>query len=93
MVLLNMSIIAPGQVRWLSYPRQTKKVYAFVGTIKFQLYREISEDKYPLSNVDDMFAKLAGGKTFTNLNLTQAYAQLELQGFTYNQHTHGIVQI
>ena len=35
-------------------------------------------DKYPIPKVEDLFAKLAGGKTFTKLDLSQAYQQLPL---------------
>ena len=35
-------------------------------------------DKYPIPQVEDLFAKLAGGKAFTKLDLSQAYLQLPL---------------
>ncbi len=35
-------------------------------------------DKYPIPRVEDLFAKLAGGKVFTKLDLSQAYLQLPL---------------
>ena len=35
-------------------------------------------DKYPILNVEDLFATLSGGKTFTKLDLNQAYQQLPL---------------
>lgn len=35
-------------------------------------------DTYPIPKVEDLFAKLAGGKTFTKLDLSQAYQQLPL---------------
>ena len=35
-------------------------------------------DTYPIPKVEDYFAKLAGGKTFTKLDLSQAYQQLPL---------------
>ncbi|XP_053373962.1 uncharacterized protein K02A2.6-like [Mercenaria mercenaria] len=59
-------------------PKADKKSLRLCGDYKVSVNREISEDQYPLPNVDDMFATLAGGKKFTKLDLTQAYAQLEL---------------
>ena len=35
-------------------------------------------DKYPIPRIEDLFAKLAGGKTFTKIDLSQAYQQLPL---------------
>ena len=35
-------------------------------------------DKHPIPQVEDLFAKLAGGKAFTKLDLSQAYLQLPL---------------
>ena len=35
-------------------------------------------DRYPIPKVEDLFAKLSGGKTFTKLDLSQAYQQLLL---------------
>ena len=32
-------------------------------------------DRYPIPKVQDLFAKLAGGKTFTKIDLDQAYLQ------------------
>ena len=35
-------------------------------------------DKYPIPKIEDLFVHLAGGKTFTKLDLSQAYQQLPL---------------
>jgi hypothetical protein len=35
-------------------------------------------DRYPIPRVEDLFAKLKGGKMFTHLDLSQAYQQLPL---------------
>ena len=35
-------------------------------------------DRYPIPKVEDLFAKLAGGKAFTKLDMSQAYQQLLL---------------
>ena len=35
-------------------------------------------DGYPLPKAEDLFTTLTGGQTFTKLDLTNAYAQMEL---------------
>ena len=35
-------------------------------------------DRYPIPRVEDLFAKLSGGKSFTKLDLSQAYLQVPL---------------
>ena len=35
-------------------------------------------NRYPIPKVEDLFTTLAGGKTFTKLDLSQAYQQLKL---------------
>ena len=61
-------------------------------------------DKYPIPKIDDLFAKLAGGRSFTKLDMSQAYQQLILDSesrkytvinthrglFCYNRLTFGI---
>ena len=34
--------------------------------------------RYPIPKIEDIFATLEGGKTFTKLDLSQAYQQLKL---------------
>ncbi len=36
-------------------------------------------DNYPIQKVEELFTRLQGGKSFTKLNLRQAYQQLELE--------------
>ena len=36
-------------------------------------------DRYPIPRVEDLFASLAGGQTFTKLDLSQAYQQIRLE--------------
>ena len=61
-------------------------------------------ETYPLPQIEDFFASLAGGKTFSKLDLAQAYLQVELdqsakkyltinthQGlYTYNRLPFGV---
>ena len=35
-------------------------------------------DKYPIPQVEDLLATLAGGRVFSKINLSQAYQQLPL---------------
>ena len=35
-------------------------------------------DKYPIPKVEDLFVKLTGGRTFTKIDLSQAYLQVPL---------------
>ena len=48
------------------------------GDYKLTVNRASQDDQYPLPNVEDMFATLTGGKTFTKLDLRHAYAQVPL---------------
>jgi len=48
------------------------------GDYKVTINPWLDVDKYPLPKTQDLFAKLAGGKYFTKLDLTQAYQQVEL---------------
>ena len=48
------------------------------GDYKVTVNRAILEDKYPLPKVDDLYTSLAGGLTFSKLDLSRAYLQLVL---------------
>ena len=49
-----------------------------VGIIKFTVNHAAKTDPFSLPRIDDLFASLAGGKTFSKLDLAHAYQQLEL---------------
>ena len=49
------------------------------GDYKITVNRAAKPDVYPLPRVDKLFATLAGGKTFTKLDLTHAYQQIPLE--------------
>ncbi len=36
-------------------------------------------DRYPIPKIEDLFAKLAGGKLFSKLDMSQAYQQIPLE--------------
>ena len=40
--------------------------------------KAVKLDRYPIPKIEDLFAKLSGGKRFSKLDLSQAYQQLEL---------------
>ena len=48
------------------------------GDYKVTINRSVVEDKYPLPRVNDLYASLAGGETFSKLDLRHAYLQLPL---------------
>jgi len=48
------------------------------GDFKVTVNRVSKLDKYPIPKIDDLFAQLAGGKSFTKLDMSQAYQQLVL---------------
>ena len=48
------------------------------GDYKVTIIRSVVEDKYPLPRVNDLYASLAGGESFTKLDLSHAYLQLPL---------------
>ena len=53
--------------------------------------RAARQDKYPIPRIQELFASLAGGKTFSKLDLSNAYLQVPLdessqQYVTINTH-------
>ncbi len=48
------------------------------GDYKITINKNAKLDKYPIPQIEDLFAKLAGGKPFTKLDLSHAYQQIEL---------------
>ena len=48
------------------------------GDYKLSVNQASKVDSYPLPKIDDLFASLAGGKTFSKLDLANAYQQISL---------------
>ena len=48
------------------------------GDYKLTVNQASKVDSYPLPKIDDLFASLAGGKTFSKLDLANAYQQIPL---------------
>ena len=48
------------------------------GDCKVTVNQQLQTEEYPLPRIDDIFAKLAGGQTFTKVDLKQAFHQMEV---------------
>ena len=55
-----------------------KKRVRICGDFKQTINKVAKLDRYPIRRVQDLFAKIGGGKTFTKLDLSQAYLQVPL---------------
>ena len=55
-----------------------KKSVRICGDFSTTVNKASQLDRYPIPRVEDLFAKLRGGKSFTKLDMSQAYLQLEL---------------
>ena len=58
-------------------PKADKSV-RICGDYKVTVNQAVNLEQYPLPTVQDLFAALAGGKKFSKLDLSHAYAQLDL---------------
>ncbi|PIK48902.1 hypothetical protein BSL78_14237 [Apostichopus japonicus] len=48
------------------------------GDYKVSVNKASKLDQYPIPKIEDLFATLAGGKTFSKLDMSQTYQQLKL---------------
>ena len=48
------------------------------GDYKVTINSAAKQDKYPLPHIDELFGSLAGGKSFSKLDLSHAYLQVQL---------------
>ena len=46
------------------------------GDFKLTVNQVSKLDRYPIPKIEDLFSQLAGGKSFTKLDLSQAYQQI-----------------
>lgn len=81
--LVAQGVIEPIQFAELAAPivpviKSDKKSVRICGDFKLTVNRASKLDRPPIPKVEDLFSKLAGGKTFTQLDLSQAYQQLPL---------------
>ena len=58
--------------------KQDKQSVCICGDFKQKINLVAKLDRYPIPKIEDLFAKLFGGKTFTKLDLSQAYLQVPL---------------
>lgn len=81
--LIKVGILVP--VNFSDYASPVVPVLKHDGSIRLcadysvTLNKQLVIDKYPLPRIEELFAKLHGGQKFSKLDLSQAYAQLELQ--------------
>ena len=57
---------------------KSDKSVRICGDYKLTVNKASNLAQYPLPRIDELFMKLAGGKSFTELDLSQAYEQMEL---------------
>ena len=61
---------------------KTDGTVRFCGDYSLTVNRAAKTDTYPLPTIEDIYASLAGGKTFSKLDLAHAYNQIELDDDT-----------
>ena len=61
----------------VAVPKKDGK-FRICGYYKVTINSVLKTDQYPLSKPEELFATLAGGITFTKLDLSQAYTQIPL---------------
>ena len=68
--------------------KQDKKSLRLCGDFKLTVNKASKLDKYPIPKIEDLFARLTGGKSFSKLDMSQAYQQLVL-----DEESHEYVMI
>lgn len=58
--------------------KDAKNSIRICGDFKCTVNRVSKLDRYPIPKIEDLFTKLAGGKKFTKLDMSQAYQQIPL---------------
>ena len=81
--LVDQGILTPVQFADWAAPivpvlKSDKQSVRICGDFKRTLNQASKVDKYPIPKIKDHFISLAGGKTFTTLDMSQAYQQLLL---------------
>ena len=82
--LLKEGVISPVQYADWAAPivpilKRGRKSVRICGDFKLTVNQASKLDRYPIPKIEDLFAKVNGGKVFTQLDLSQAYQQLFLE--------------
>ena len=62
--------------------KRVKKTICLCGDYHLTVNRAVKIDQYPIPKTEDLLTKIAGGKYFKSLDLSQAYQQLPLTTIT-----------
>ena len=63
------------------------------GDYKVTINKCAITESYPLPGIEELFSSLAGGKSFSKLDLSHAYLQIELDDASKEYVTQRIIQI
>ena len=81
--LVNLEVIKPVPYSEWATPvvRVKKKDWSvrLCGDFKVMVNPALTAEQYPLPVIEDLFAGLAGGKTFSKIELNQAYLQMPVE--------------
>jgi len=58
--------------------KRDKQTIRLCGDYQLTVNRVVKLDQYPIPKIEDLLTKIAGGKYFTSLDMSQAYQQLPL---------------
>lgn len=58
--------------------KRDKKTLHLCGDYRLTINRAVKLDQYPIPKIEDLLTKIAAGKYFTSLDMSQAYQQLPL---------------
>ena len=59
--------------------KSDRKSVRLCGDFKLTINQASKLDRYPIPKIEDLFARMSGGKTFSKLDLSQAYQQVLLE--------------
>ena len=81
--IVNVGVIEPvrfaeGAVPIVPVLKSDKASVRICGDVKVTVNRVSKLDRFPIPKIEDLFTKLANGKNFSQLDMSQAYQQLLL---------------